>query len=90
MGGKADRRCSLVAFFGQEAEDKFAHAKEVDHLCNAKKRCDDQGSTVGSLQEGRRALVAHDFPRERTQTGHFNQNVHRALVMTTQAASHVL
>lgn len=50
--GGAKRRCFLVVFFRQEAEDKFTHSQEVDHLGDAKKRCNDQGATVGSLQEG--------------------------------------
>lgn len=50
--GKAERRCFLVVFFRQEAKDKFTHAQEVDNLGDTKQRCDDQGSTVGSLKEG--------------------------------------
>lgn len=46
------RRFFLVVFFRQEAEDEFTHAQEVHHLGDAKQRRDDQGSTVGSLQEG--------------------------------------
>lgn len=42
----------LVVFFGQEAEEEFTHAQEVDHLGDAEQRGDDQGSTVGPLQEG--------------------------------------
>ena len=61
---KAERRCFLVVFFRQQAEEKFTHTQEVDHLGDAKQRCDDQGSTVGSLQEGRWTLILHDFPRE--------------------------
>lgn len=52
MGGKAEQRRVLVVFLGQEAEDIFAHAQEVDDLGDAEQRCDDQGATVGSLQEG--------------------------------------
>lgn len=50
--GKAERRRFLVVFFRQEAEEKFTYTQEVDHLGNAKQRRDDQGSTVGPLQEG--------------------------------------
>lgn len=50
--GKAVRRRFSVVFFRQEAEDIFPYAQEVDHLGDAEKRCDDQGSAVGSLQEG--------------------------------------
>lgn len=50
-GGKAKRMCSLVVLFRHEAEDKFTHAQEVDHLGDAEQRCDDQGSTVRPLQE---------------------------------------
>lgn len=52
VGGKGRRRRFLVVFLRQEAEDKFTHTQEVDHLGDAKERSDDQGSTVGSLQEG--------------------------------------
>lgn len=62
--GKAERRCFSVVFFRQEAEDKFTYTQEVDHLGNAKQRCNDQGSTVGSLQEGWWTLLTHDFPGE--------------------------
>lgn len=50
-----------MVFFRQEAEDKFPHAQEVDHLGDAEQRGDDQGSTVGSLQEGRWTLVTQNF-----------------------------
>lgn len=63
-GGKAVRRRFLVVFFRQEAEDIFPHTQEVDHLGDAEKRCDDQGSTVGPLQEGRRTLVTQNFPEK--------------------------
>lgn len=42
----------LVVFSRQEAEDEFTHAQEVDHLGDAEQGGDDQGSTVGPLQEG--------------------------------------
>lgn len=54
-GGGAKRQrggAFLVVFFRQEAEDEFTHAQEVDHLGDAEQRGDDQGSTVGPLQEG--------------------------------------
>lgn len=58
------RRFFLVVFFRQEAEDEFTHAQEVHHLGDAKERRNDQGSTVGSLQEGWWTLITQDFPRE--------------------------
>lgn len=54
-----------MVFFGQEAEDVFPYAQEVDHLGNAEKRRDDQGSTVGPLQEGCRTLVTQNFPKKK-------------------------
>lgn len=61
---KAERRCSLFVFFRQEAQDKFTHTQEVDHLGDTEQRSNNQGSTVGSLQEGCWTLVTQDFPGE--------------------------
>lgn len=79
--GKAERRSFLVVFFRQEAEDKFTHTKEVDHLGDAKQRRDDQSSTVGSLQEGSWTLVTHDFPEEQTKCYYIKRNTQPALAI---------
>lgn len=68
--GKAERTGFLVLFFSQEAENIFAHAQEVDHLGDPKQRCNDQSSTVGSLQEGGGSLILQDFPREQMKSGY--------------------
>lgn len=73
MGGKGSKEvCFLVVFFRQEAEDKFTHTQEVDHLGDAEQGRNDQGSTVGSFQEGRWTLIAHDFPREQIKAHYKN------------------
>ena len=36
----------------QQVQQRLCDAQEVDHLSNAEQRGDDQGTTVGALQEG--------------------------------------
>lgn len=46
----------------QQPQQGLGDSQEVDHLSNAKQWGDDQGTTVGTLQESRRTLVLPDLP----------------------------
>lgn len=46
----------------QQPQQGLGDAQEVDHLSDAEQRGDDQGTAVGTLQEGRGALVPQDLP----------------------------
>lgn len=72
----------LVVFFRQEAEDEFTHAEEVDHLGDAEQRGDDQRSAVRPLQEGRRTLIAEDFPEEEAAVSQKDVVSERAVVFS--------
>ena len=61
--GGGGRAWDLIVSFRQKAEDVFTYTQEIDHLGNAKKRCNDQGATVGPLQESWGTLILEDFAK---------------------------
>lgn len=52
-----------------QPQEGLCDAQEVDHLCDAKERGDDQGTAVGALQEGGWTLMPPDLPAERAGSG---------------------
>jgi hypothetical protein len=45
-----------------DSEDSFGYAQEVDSLCDAKERRDDNHPAEATLEEGREAFVLEGFP----------------------------
>lgn len=50
---------------GEHVQQEFRDADEVDDLCDAEERSDDQRSAVGSFEEGRGPFPLPDLPGEK-------------------------
>lgn len=55
----------LGPVLGEHVQQEFRDADEVDNLCNAEERSNDQGSAVGPFEEGRGPFPLPDLPGEK-------------------------
>jgi len=58
---------------GEHVQQEFRNADEVDNLCDAEERSNDQGSAVGPFQECHGPFLQPDLPGEKW---HRQVNVH--------------
>lgn len=66
QGGRAHAASpGLGPMLGEQVQQEFRDAHEVDNLCNAEERSNDQGSAVGPFEEGRGPFPLPDLPGEK-------------------------
>lgn len=65
-GGRAQAASpGLGPALGEHVQQEFRDADEVDNLCDAEERSNDQGSAVGPFEEGRGPFPLPDLPGEK-------------------------
>lgn len=65
-GGRAHARAlELGSVLGEHVQQELRNANEVDNLCDAEERSNDQGSAVRPFQESHGPLLLPDLPGER-------------------------
>lgn len=65
-GGRAHTGAlGLSPVLGEHVQQELRNANEVDNLCDAKERSNDQGSAVRPFQEGHGPFLLPDLPGER-------------------------
>lgn len=65
-GGRAHTGVpGLGSVLGEHVQQELRDADEVDNLCDAKERSNDQGSAVRPFQEGHRPFLLPDLPGEK-------------------------
>lgn len=55
----------LGPVLGEYVQEELGNANEVDNLCDAEERSDDQGSAVRPFQEGHGSFLLPDLPGKR-------------------------